>query len=415
MPNTALEHLPVFLTSLSIGLLMGLERERNPAARAGLRTFALVAVFGTLVAMLSEKTGSTWLLAVGLILVGALIIGAYFQAPAPQNDPGTTTEAALLVCFCLGAAVWFDYPTLAIILAVVSTLLLYFKPELASISKNMTRGELLSILQFAVLTFVVLPVLPNTDYGPYGAFNPHHIWMMVVLIAGVSLAGYVALRLMGGRWGAPVLGLLGGLVSSTATTLVYARHGKSRVDLVPLATLVILLANVVVLIRLAVLTAVVAPELLTQIVSKLGAGLAVGLTIAIYRWRQSAAGGTLPVPEIQNPTEIRAALTFGGLYAAVLFLSALLLDYFGSSGLYSVAILSGLTDVDSITLSSLHLYDQQKLSADQVSTSVGLAVISNLSFKLGMIFVVGGMGLWRQCLTGFAAMAVGIGIGVVLF
>jgi uncharacterized membrane protein (DUF4010 family) len=414
MDNAALEHLPAFITSLAIGLLMGLERERNPAARAGLRTFALVALFGTLVAMLAERTGETWLLAVGLASVGAFIIAAYLQAPAPAGDPGTTTEAALLVCYCLGAAVWFGYPTLAIILAVVATLLLYLKPELASFSQNLKRSELLSILQFAVLTFVVLPILPDTDYGPYGAFNPRHIWMMVVLIAGVSLAGYIALKLLGRRWGAPLLGMLGGLVSSTATTLIYARHGRSHPDFMPLAVLVILLANVVVLARLAVLTAVVAPGLLPDLLPILGGGLGLGFAATAYRWRKSGKVADLPVPEIQNPTEIRAALTFGGVYAAVLFLSALLLDYFGSGGMYAVALLAGLTDVDSITLSSLHLFAQHKLEIVQVTTAIGLAVIANLAFKIGLVFSAGGVALARQCAWGLLAVGVGIGAAIAL-
>jgi uncharacterized membrane protein (DUF4010 family) len=412
MDKSALELLPAFITSLSIGLLMGLERERNPAARAGLRTFALVALFGTLIALLAERTGAVWLLAVGLALVGAFIIAAYFQAPAPKEDPGTTTEAALMVCYCLGVAVWYDYPTLAIILAVVATLLLYFKPELATLSKNMKRSELLSILQFAVLTFVVLPILPDADYGPYDAFNPRHIWMMVVLIAGVGLAGYIALKLMGRRWGAPVLGLFGGLVSSTATTLVYARHGKSHPDFVPLAALVILLANVVVLVRLGVLTAIVAPALLLPLLPILAGGLALGLFATLYRWRKTGRIQELPVPEIRNPTELRAALTFGALYAAVLFLSALVLDYYGSGGVYTVAVISGLTDVDSITLSSLHLFEQQRLDVAQVTTTIGLAAIANLIFKIGLTFFAGGVALARQCAWGLVFVGAGIAAGI---
>jgi uncharacterized membrane protein (DUF4010 family) len=412
MENNGLEHLPAFVTSLSIGLLMGLERERNPSARAGLRTFALVALFGTLVAMLAAQMEAPWLLAVGLATVGLFIVAAYFQKPAPEGDPGTTTEAALLICYCLGAAVWFGYATLAIIIAVVATALLYFKPELETISKGMKRSELLSILQFAMLTFVVLPVLPNQDYGPYGAFNPHHIWMMVVLISGVSLAGYVVLRLLGQRWGTPVLGLFGGLVSSTATTLVYARHGKSSREFVPVTVSVILLANLVVLARLAILCAVVAPTLLPKLLPVLGSGLALGIVAFAFRWRKTIVSAGLPIPEIKNPTEIRTAFTFGAVYAAVLFLTAWLSDYFGSGGVYTVALISGLTDVDSITLSSLHLFGQNKLQVEPVVTAIGLAIISNLTFKTGLVFFVGGAQLARQCAPGL--LAVGAGIGAAL-
>jgi len=409
MDNTGLEHLPAFITSLAIGLLIGLERERNPAAKAGLRTFAVVALLGTLAALLSAEMDAPWLLAAGLLLVGILIIAAYLNAPTPEGDPGTTTEAALIVCYCLGATVWFGYGTLAIILGVVTTVLLYFKPELSGISKGMKRSDLLSILQFAVLTFVVLPILPDRAYGPYDALNPHHIWLMVVLISGVSLAGYVALRLFGQRWGAPLLGLFGGLVSSTATTLVYARHGKADGSFIPLTVLVILLANLVVLVRLAIIGALLAPEVLPRLLPVLGSGLLLGGLVTVYWWRRLSAGAALPVPEIKNPTEIRTALTFGLVYAVVLFLTAWLSDYFGSRGLYAVALASGLTDVDSMTLSSLHLLAQGKLQVAQVVTAINLAVISNLAFKTGLVFFVGGASMARRCAPGMVAIGVGIG------
>ena len=412
MDNTGLEHLPAFITSLAIGLLIGLERERNPAAKAGLRTFAVVALLGTLLAMLSTEMDAPWLLAVGLLLVGILIVAAYLNAPTPEGDPGTTTEAALIVCYCLGAAVWFGYGTLAIILGVVTTVLLYFKPELSGISKGMKRSDLLSILQFAVLTFVVLPILPDRAYGPYDALNPHHIWLMVVLISGVSLAGYVALRLFGQRWGAPLLGLFGGLVSSTATTLVYARHGKADGSFIPLTVLVILLANLVVLVRLAIIGALLAPEVLPRLLPVLGSGLLLGGLVTVYWWRRLSIGAALPVPEIKNPTEIRTALTFGLVYAVVLFLTAWLSDYFGSRGLYAVALASGLTDVDSMTLSSLHLFAQGKLQVTQVVTAINLAVIANLAFKIGLVFFAGGAALARRCASGMVAVGVGIGVAM---
>jgi len=415
MDNTGLEHLPAFITSLAIGLLIGMERERNPAAKAGLRTFAVVALLGTLLGMLSTAMDAPWLVAAGLVLVGILIVAAYVNAPTPEGDPGTTTEAALIVCYCLGVAVWFGYGTLAIIIGVVTTVLLYFKPELSGISKGMKRSDLLSILQFAVLSFVILPILPNRDFGPYNALNPHHIWLMVVLISGVSLAGYVALRFFGQRWGTPLLGIFGGLVSSTATTLVYARHGRESGEFMPLTVLVILLANLVLMVRLAILGAIMAPEVLPRLLPMLGAGLSFGMVVTAYWWRKLAAGAALPAPEIKNPTEIRAALTFGALYAVVLFMTVMLSDYFGSRGLYAVALASGLTDVDSITLSSLRLLAQNKLLAQQVVTAVGLAVIANIVFKIGLVLFVGGAGLAWRCASGMVAVAAGIGLALWLF
>lgn len=410
--NGELAALPHFLTSLAIGLLIGLERERNPGARAGLRTFALIALFGTLTAMLSEKA-SPWLLLGGLLIVGLMMVSAYSRVKDDSADPGTTTVAAILVCYGLGAAVWYGNDTLAIMLAIITTVLLYFKAELHGITAKLSRRDLISALQFAVLTFIVLPILPDKNMGPYEAINPYQIWLMVVLISGVSLAGYVAMQLIGQRHGA-ILGLFGGLVSSTATTLVYARRSMENRDFTQLAVVVILIANLTVLIRLAILSAVASPALLPQLLPVLGGGFLFGAGITGYWWHQLNRQQEVPVPEIKNPTEIRAAAAFGAIYGSVLFLSTWLSDIAGSSGLYAVALVSGLTDVDAITLSSLRLYELQKLEAAQAITSISLALLSNIGFKTGLIFFVGNTLLAKQCVSGMLATAAGIAAGLLV-
>ncbi len=406
------EHISSFLTSLAIGLLIGLERERNPSAKAGLRTFALVALTGTLAAMLSQLTQSPWLLALGLFTVGLVIVAAYFSTQSPEEDPGTTTSVALLVCYLLGAMVWFGAQTPALMLAIAVTILLYFKPELRGWSQNLTRRDLVSIFQFAVLTFIILPILPDHNYGPYNTLNPHQTWLMVVLISGLSLAGYIALRIVGQRYGAPILGFLGGLMSSTATSMVYARHGKNE-GMVQLAVIVILIANLVVIVRLAVEGLAVSPKSLPYLLPVLGSGLGFGLAGTAFLWRHLAKSADLPMPEITNPTEIRIALGFGLLYALVLFFSAWLSDIAGSKGLYTVALISGLTDVDAITLSSLRLYELGKLESSQAVTAIVLAFLANLGFKFGLIATIGGANLAKRCAVGFAAMGLGMGIGLI--
>ena len=413
LKESGLEYLPAFLTSLAIGLLIGLERERNPTAKAGLRTFSVVALLGTMAGMLSDLTASPWMLPIGFMAIALLIVAAYFGNTSTEEDPGTTTEAALLMCFGLGAMIWFGYDTLAVILGILLTILLYFKPELRGMTQRLSRRDLFSVLQFAVLSFVILPVLPNHGYGPYDALNPHHIWLMVVLVSGVNLAGYVALRLVGQRYGAPLLGFLGGIVSSTATTLIYARHGRKYEGMRQLAVMVILLANLVLLIRLTFLAVVVAPGVMSKLLPILGVALLLGTLVAGICWRQFHRSGELPMPEIKNPTEIKTSLTFGFIYAVVLFLSALLSDKIGSVGLYGVALISGMTDVDAITLSSLQLFTQGKILSSQVVTAIVLALNANLLFKFGMVFVVGGTGMARQCFSGF--VAVGLGASMMLY
>ena len=409
-----LEYLPRFITSLAVGLLIGLERERSPAAKAGLRTFALVALFGTAAAMLSEETATPWLLTGGLLVIGLMIIAAYLREREGSADPGTTTVAAIVLCYGLGAMIWHGFSTLAVMLAIVTTILLYFKSELRGITQKLSRRDLTSMLQFAVLSFIILPILPDRNFGPYDALNARQIWLMVVLISGVSLAGYVALRFVGQRYGVALLGVFGGLASSTATTLVYARHSKGNEGLSRLAVVVILLANLVVLVRLAIVSAVVSPAILPQLLPVLGSGLVLGLAAAAYGWRQLSRQSEVPIPEVSNPTELRTAVGFGVLYAVVLFFAAWLSSIAGSGGLYVVALVSGLTDVDAITLSSLRLFGLGKLQAFDAVTAIGLGIMSNIGFKLGLVFFIGGPLLAKRCAVGMLVTAAGIGLALLL-
>jgi uncharacterized membrane protein (DUF4010 family) len=406
-----LASLPRYVVALAIGLLMGLERERNPAAKAGLRTFALTALLGVLTAHLATAIGALWLIAVGLLLVGAMMIAAYLHAPQqPEGDPGTTTVAALMLCYGLGVLVWHDEIQLAVMLGIAATMLLYFKPELRGFSQRMSRHDLLSILQFAVLALIILPLLPNQDYGPYGALNPYQIWWMVVLIVGVGLAGYAALRLVGQQRGAVMLGLLGGLVSSTATTLSFSRHARASSEIMPVAVIVIVLANLVVLVRLGVLAAVLAPGVLTQLLPVLLGGLVVGGLGAAYGVHRLQPQGELPQLAMGNPTELRPALGFGLMYGIVLLAAAWLSDWLGSRGLYAVALVSGLTDVDPITLSSLRLYNLDKLAVTGVVNVITLALLANLAFKSVLTYVIGGGKMARHAVAGMGMVALGVGV-----
>lgn len=414
LQGNGIDALPQFLTSLAIGLLIGLERERNPSAKAGLRTFALVAMFGTMCALFAAKTDSPWLLIAGLAAVAGMVIAAYINNPSEEHDPGTTTVIALLLCYGLGAMIWFGLAKLAVMLAIGITALLYFKPELRGLSQRLTRRDLVAVLQFSVLTFIVLPILPDQNYGPYDAFNPHQAWLMVVLISGIGLAGYTALRVVGTRYGAPLLGFLGGLVSSTATTMIYAKHGKLDQATQNIAVSVIVIAGMVVLLRLLVVSSVVAFGALPGLLPILLGGLLFGLMAALYNWRKMSKATELYLPETSNPAELHTALGFGLLYVAVLFGSAWMSDLAGSQGLYAVALVSGLTDVDAITLSSLRLFNLGQLNEQQTITAITLAFLSNLAFKFGMVVFIGGWSLAKQVAPGFGAISCGMLAGLLL-
>jgi len=245
-------------------------------------------------------------------MTATMMVVALARDPQDDGDPGTTSVVALMVCYGLGALAWYGNATLAVMLGITVTVLLYFKAQLQDVTRSLTPKDLISILQFGVLSLVVLPILPNQDYGPYQALNPHQIWWMVVLISGLSLAGYAALRIVGNRHGGPLLGFFGGLVSSTATTMVFARNARHDLALTNTAALVILIANLVVTLRLGIVAMVLAPTLFLPLASMLGGGLLLGLVMVLIKWRTLTAAGsyTLLVEGYVYNTAASASFTF---------------------------------------------------------------------------------------------------------
>lgn len=403
-----------FATALGIGLLVGLERERRPDSAAGLRTFALVAMLGCLFALLGEKSGGPWILVAGLLVISGSMIASNFSAQQEEQYRGFTSEAAIIVTYGLGAAVWFGYATLAVMLAITTTVLLYFKAELRQFSERTTPKDINSILQFAVLSLVILPILPSADFGPYDAINPRQVWWMVVLISGLALSGYLALRIIGARHGAALLGIFGGLASSTATTMMFSRHARDHAHLVRMSAIVILIANVMVMIRLGLVSGVVAPNLVMPIATVFACGIVPGIVMALYGWKILNAAGELPMPEVKNPTELRTAISFGLLYAIVLLASAWLQDIAGNSGLYIVALASGLTDADASVLSTLRMFNLEKISSGEAVIAVTLALMANLIFKIGLVISIGGAKLARYALPGLFAIGCGMAGGLLL-
>jgi uncharacterized membrane protein (DUF4010 family) len=403
-----------FTTALGIGLLIGMERERLPESAAGLRTFSLVAIAGCLFAMLGEKDGNSWLLIIGLLVITSSMVASNFSTQHEEKYRGFTTETAVILTYGLGAAVWFGYATLAVMLAISITILLYLRAELKKFSEQMTAKDINSILQFAVLSLVILPILPNADFGPFGAINPHQMWLMVVLISGLALSGYLALRIIGARHGAALLGIFGGLASSTATTMMFSRHAASHEKLVQMSATVILIANVMVMIRLGIVASLVAPSLIESIVLVFACGVVPGLIMAIYSWKSLSDVGELPMPEVKNPTELKTAISFGLIYALVLLMASWLQHIAGNSGVYLVAFISGLTDADASALSTLRMYTLDRVVFNDAVIAVTLALIANLIFKIGLVISIGGKALARHSLPGLLAIGGGLTIGLLL-
>jgi uncharacterized membrane protein (DUF4010 family) len=411
--NSTLTQVVSFALSAGIGLLVGLERERKPSAKAGVRTFALIAVLGSLAALLTEATGSAWALAAGAVCVTGALVAAYLQdRESIHDDAGTTTVVAAIAVFFLGAVNYYGYRTLAVALGIGMTVLLYFKAELEGFSQKLTGQDIRSMLQFAVLTAVILPLLPDRSFGPYEVLNPFQIWLMVVLVAAVSLAGYVAWRLTLGRHGLLLTGVLGGVASSTATTLVYARHAAAGAQPVSAALLVILLANATMLLRVLVLVSVVAPSSLPLALLVIVPALLVAVAGVAWRWTSASTAPPAGEAAFRNPTQLRTALGFGAIYAVILLLAAWANDLLGSRGLLALAAVSGLTDVDAITLSSLRLLDNGALSEVTALSAVGAAIAANLVFKAVVAASAGGPLMRWAVLRAFAGPLLGLAAGI---
>ena len=394
--------------ALAIGFVIGLEREWAEDKPVGVRSFALIAAFGGLCALLLPETGG-WLIAAGLLVLSLiLLLLAYRRKP-----DGITTLVAALIVYLLGAAAVIGYWLPAIVLGGAVMVLLHWKKPLHSWVDRLGDRDFEIIVRFVLIALVILPVLPDRDLGPYSAFNPFTAWFMVVLIVAINLVGFVAFRLAGTRAGGWLAGLLGGLVSSTATTISYAGLSKRERDLGPVAALVILVASAVVYGRVLVELAVVAPDLVRSIAGPAATFTAVllGLSAVVFRAVRSKTDTELP--ERENPARIRQALGFAALYVLILLGVAAAREHIGSEAVYAVAFISGLTDVDALTLSVAQLYSGGEAPGFDAWRVIFLATLSNLLFKIVAAAFLGSSQL-RSWILGTGAVAMTAGMAMLV-
>jgi uncharacterized membrane protein (DUF4010 family) len=408
-----MEPLDTFVTlgiSLGLGLLVGMQRERVDAPLAGVRTFPLITVFGTLCAMLAGSFGP-WTVAAGLVGIAVLTgVGNILFLKQGRPDTGITTEIAILVMYAVGAYLVLGNRSVAVALGAGVTVLLHAKPLMHGLVDRMGEDDMRSMMQFVLISLVILPVLPDRTFGPFGVLNLRDIWWMVVLVVGISLGGYVALKLLKGRAGIALAGLIGGLVSSTATTVSAARGTSGSAASVAAGTLIILLASTVVFVRVLVEVFAVAPRIAGAVAPPIAILFLTSVALCLVPWRHSKRERT-ESPALSNPTALRPALVFGALYAVVLVGVEAARHQLGAGGVYAAAALSGLTDMDAITLSSARLGARGALPTEVVWRSIVIAALSNLAFKAGAVAFLGGPALGRRVAALFAVvMLVGLAL-----
>jgi len=382
-----------FGAALGLGMLIGLERERTRGEErifAGVRTFAMVALLGATSVFAGAQAGLPWIVGVVFLAVVALVAVAYYVT-AQGGSLGATTEISLLLTFFIGSLCAWDQVGIAGAVAVAAMLLLALKGWLHNVAKRIEPSDVEATLKFAIITLIILPLVPNTNFGPEGleVINPYKTWLMVVLIAGLNFVGYILVKVVGREHGLGITGLLGGLVSSTAVTLSFSQRSRTEPDLAPVLALAILLAWTVMFFRVVVEVGVVNLSLAKDLALGMVIMGVVSLAICFFLWRKGRSTEKAEVETGHNPFELGDAVKFGVLFAVVIFVASAAQVYFGNAGLYLAGALAGLTDVDAIALSMASLAQQDPASSGAAARTIVIAVISNTMVKCGMAIWLG--------------------------
>lgn len=408
------------LLSACLGALIGLirqwerQQDRTPETEfAGLRTFTVFAMLGWVAAFGSGRF-VPWAFSVTLGVLGLLLAAGHLGRPGDRAG-GYTTSGAALLTFFTGALVQWGERQSAVLLAALTLILIGLKQPIHQWTRQFTMQDVRSVLQFVAITGVILPLVPNRTFGPYGAFNPWSTWMMVVLISGMGFLGYILSRLLGNQAGIALTGLVGGLASSTATTLTFSRRSREDPGLSANCALAILLACNVMLARVVVVIVAVSPGLARSIVLPLGIMALPGVAYAVWMWsrgRHQAENVTAPV--VSNPLQLSVAIKFAVLYAGVKFLVKAATELKSSGSILAISGIAGTTDVDAVTLSMADGFREGVMESSLATAAVVVACISNTLAKAGIAMVLGSSQLRRLVAVVLGATALAGGVGLVM-
>jgi len=407
-----------FGAAIAIGFLIGLQREYAHGGQgrdiiAGERTFALFSLTGALAALIADQLGSDLAFLGIILLLGSIIIVAYFLE-ARGGKIGITSEVASVITIGIGALCYWGHLILAIALGITTMVILSIKLETDQLARALTRDDVIATLQMAVISAIILPVLPNESFlpPPFDVLNPFKIWLMVVFISGINFLGYVAIKIVGPEQGIGITGLLGGMVSSTAVTLSFSERSNREPDLSRPFVLAITIAWTVMFARVLMEVGVVNASLLSEIWLPITAAGLIGLLYCVYLFfmQRTAEKGDV---QFSNPFDLMSAIKFGLLYALVLLISRTAQMYLGDTGLYLSSILSGVADVDAITLTMAELSRSGLMGMDKAGLAIVLATMSNTLVKGGIALLAGSVTL-RKSLIPVIVMILVAGLGSAL-
>jgi uncharacterized membrane protein (DUF4010 family) len=386
---------------LALGFVIGLERgwkERDEGEghrTAGIRTFSLIGLLGGIFGILSLG-GDRILIAAGFVLTGAVLAVFMWREGERQGDYSATTLIAALLTFMLGALAVLGDMAIAAGAGVAAVGLLAYKRQLHGFLARVTWAELRSGLLLAAMTFIALPLLPDRALDPWGALNPHELWLVTILIAAVSFLGYVAVKLVGPSRGLVLAAAVGGLVSSTVVTLTLAKLARDNAARVPLLTGSILASGGVMLVRVLVLAGVINLSLaLALAVPLVAAALFQGLAAVLLIGRDGKGGAKPEGLVHKNPFLLSEVLRFGAILAAVMLAAGIAQSVYGDSGLMAVAAISGLADVDAVTLSVAGMGPASRAGVAAVLIAIGVNNIAKSAYawyagggRLGLMLLV---------------------------
>lgn len=389
--------------SLGVGFVIGLEREHagirdKHSFFAGIRTFTIVSLLGFLSGIIAGFLG-IWIVYLSFAGLLLLVAVSYFIS-SQKGDVGTTTEFALIASFLLGLLTLLGYIQIVLAVTVIILTLLSLKFEMKTIAEMTTKEEIFAFLKFAVLVALILPFLPDRTIDPYKVFNPREVMLVIILTSGLNFGGYLLIKFLGARRGILLTGIAGGFISSTIITWTFSKRSREKAVLSKSYSSAILFASAIMPLRVILLIYIFNSTLLAELAAALILLVAAGFAYAFFLMRKNSPAVAEDQVLPGNPLDLIEALKFGGLFTLILYFVHFAVVYFGSRGVIAASLISGLSDVDAITISLAKMRDAS-VSPLIVSGSILLATLSNTVVKLGIALTLGSRELKKHVAAGY--------------
>lgn len=401
------------LISLAIGALVGIEREMRGRGELveGIRTFILISLLGTLSGYFSETViGNQYLIFIGFILVGILTIYGYRAKVLKTKHLGLTTEIAVLLTFVIGLLIYYDqYPYfLSVSMGIILTFILVSKEILHRFAKHLKIEEIWDALVFAILAFIILPILPNRTIDPFNSVNPFLIWFAIVIVLSMNFLSYIAVKIFGVSRGITLTGLFGGMASSTAVSIDMAGKARQNKKIIYPAAFAVVVASTTMFLRMIILAGIFNPSQAVLLALPFVVLALAGYLLSINIWRKMEERKAFL--ELKSPLALGPAFKYGIFFSVIFLVSGFVRIYFGESGLILVALIAGLVDVDAITIS----YSTMALTTlSPLIATIGI-VLAGLSNTFSKWFLVSWLGNKKLGLEVGKPFSVIIAIGIII-